>query len=194
MAQHRIVPLYALFRSYTVRKSSNGGDYYIFDVLDSRDVKTVCRMDSIHASQVEYILRSLDKGVPLAVPVFTDNQGFYRIDLMAIKQEKLPVLSVADDKSARSNVEPKRGMPPVKVYTAEDQKQVISAVATKEKKPVVQSEKVKNQAPPDKFKRAQFTVTEEEYEKIKSIAEAEGYNTYSDWIRALVYRVINLSK
>lgn len=39
-------------------------------------------------------------------------------------------------------------------------------------------------------KRAQFSISEDTYEAMCRLAEAEGYATYTDWLRALIERVL----
>jgi hypothetical protein len=44
--------------------------------------------------------------------------------------------------------------------------------------------------PRPKVRRAQFNVDIDTYERIEALAEAEGFQSYSDWIRAVIDRVL----
>lgn len=175
MAQHLVVPLEVIFTKYTIRQSSSGGKYYVFEVINDKQVKTICRMDSIHVSQITHIIEALDKGEPITAPVFVDKSGFYRIDLTALHDKKNRI-------SGKPSSPPKREMPPVKIIKPGTR--IAGTPVQKEKE--AQQEKILDETP----RRAQFSITSRQYAAMKSLAEAEGYQNYADWLRALVSRVL----
>lgn len=168
MTKHKVAALTVLFHSYTL-KSSRTGEYYIFDVTTKEGEADICRMDAIHRRACEKLFESLDKHEKVIAPVIRDVKYGYRIDLTAIReffQEREP--EPRPDPVYSIPVElPSRGEPPVKTYN-----------------PALEADRARRV-------RAQFWIEKGKLEDLEALAKAEGYDTYTDWIRARVDLALN---
>jgi hypothetical protein len=131
-------------------------------------------MDAIHRSRVEPIFESLDAGIPIKAPVINDlNKRGFRIDLSAIDQffPKKQVLSLPEHTPAQT--------------------EEVEVVEVKEEIHHHHEGKKVPVAPGSVRKvRAQFELGEDELEALKRLAEAEGFYSYTDWLRDVVRRVL----
>jgi hypothetical protein len=173
MATHKTAALVVTFLNYKLKVSSTG-DYYTFDVADKDGHYDVCRMDSIHRHRVSTIFNALDKGDSVKVPVIRDTKWGYRIDLAAI-----------DDFFPRERVP---SLPPPPPWETP-----VSAVqhSPSVEYPPLPPVKVIKPDEPQKRVRAQFYLDPSTYGAMVAISRAEGYKSYSDWLKGIIDRAID---